>query len=240
MRFRKSCRYILFSQSRSGTQLMRWLMDCHPDIRAEGEILHHGLRYTHSRLIQEPARLLPELLMWGRGGLENQPVYGCTLMFYHPRFPGFTFRRLAALGYRFVHLFRDDPLAIAWSYLIAEKSGTWHAKKEAPPVDYTVRIEPAELQAELEKRVLYRRQQLDLIAKIPHVTVSYNEDLRNQDGWQAALDRVFDYLDLPPAPVSAPLRKTDARAREEVIENHGELMDWLCQSPYSDLQSKTG
>jgi len=226
-------RFLILAQSRSGTQLLRALLDSHPAITCEGELLHHDLQYTNYRLRRELLRVYPDGFFQRRA--ECAPVYGFNLMFYHLRFPAATLRRLANRGWRVIHLMREDLLDIALSYLVAERTGVWHRKGEGEMPSFRLRIPVQDLEIELRKRKRWRSKELGLVSGLSHLPLRYERDLADSSRWQQTCDRVFQMLGLDTAPVHSSLLRTDPRALDQIIENHPELMDWVGRSKYRQL-----
>jgi len=170
-------KFLILAQSRSGTQLLRALLNSHPDIHCDGELLHRNLQYTGFRWLRELLRLYPEPLLHHWQNKASEPVFGFNMMFYHMIFPKPTLLRLVNSNWHVIHLMREDLLQIALSFLIASRSGEWHREAGDRCPQHTFTITPAELERELIKRSKWRSFEIELVKDIPHREVLYERDL---------------------------------------------------------------
>ena len=235
-----SRKFLILGQSRSGTQLLRTLLNSHADIHCDGELLHRDLQYIPYRWLRELLRIYPDPLLQYWQNKASAPVYGFNLMFYHMAFPKPTLQRLVRSDWHVIHLVRENLLDIGLSFLIADRSGEWHREAGDKYPNRTFTIAPADLERELIKRSKWRALELELTKGIPHRKVLYERDLLESARWQSTCDSIFHELQLDPSPVSTSLRKTDRRSPEEIIENFAELKEWLQNSRFSQHTGITG
>ena len=219
--------------------MLRSLLNSHPEIHCDGELLHKNLEYTRFRWLRELLRVYPEPLLQHQLDKTAAPVFGFNMMFYHMIFPRLTLLRLVNARWRVIHLMRNDLLQIALSFLSANRSGQWHRQAGDRCPEHRVTITPAELERELIKRSKWRAFEIALVKNIPHRKVIYERDLRDNGRWQSTCNSIFRELQVDSSPVNSSFLESDPRGPEEMIANFVELSIWLRSSPYRALLNES-
>jgi LPS sulfotransferase NodH len=228
-----SCRdrFVLFARGRSGTTLLLSMLNAHPAVEADGEILRR--------------RALRPLGLVARCEAQTQaPVYGFKLLSYQLRslqthLPD---RRafLAALverGYRVLYLRRENLLRHALSGLYAEHRRRWHQTETDAADRPAIQVRRDDLFRWLDGSAQLRRFEREVLDGLPHLSLTYEEHLEDPARHADTLRRVTDRLDLDPIAPDTSLRKTTPRRLSDLATNADDVRRWVAASPYARFLS---
>src|SRR5262249_14814061 len=124
--------------------------------------------------------------------------------------------RLHAKGYKIVVLERRDVLQQAISMLRAEKTRHHHHEHDDAVFEAAI-VEPVRVLVAVflaEESNSYIRK---VAADLPHLRLVYEDDLRNADRHQFAVDRVCAFMDLPSAPAKTDLVKVTPERTQDLV-----------------------
>jgi LPS sulfotransferase NodH len=221
-------RFLILTSGRSGSDLLVSLLDSHPQLMCDGEVLM-------SR------RAFPEQLVRSRealAGLRRARAYGFKLtrdniLAQGLEEPATFVRALHERGYRMVLLERRDLLQHAISYARAEQVGYVHHRRADGTGFSATALDPMAVMAfmyVLEDVAIFCRQAL---TGIPHVRLVYEDDLGTPERQQAAADRICEAIELPAAPVHSELVRVTPAAPQEQLSNYEELAELLAITRYA-------
>lgn len=206
-------RFVIASGPRTGSELLRELLDSLVDVQCEGELLQQAKRW-------------PLAYLNGRASLGGfgRRAWGCKVLDSHlhlglaaSRPPGDrVLAELVAQGWTILHLQRRDQLAQALSYLHAMQ-GQWHFREPAGFERFEA--DPAAVIALLHVLDGSARWLDERLAEVPHTTISYEDDLRPPDRRDATLGRLADLLDVPRTGVTTELRAVAPASPQDRITN---------------------
>lgn len=215
--------FVILCPPRTGSQLLVSLLDSHPAIRCEGEILHDGSN-------------VPLAYLTGRATLasrQGHDAWGCkvvtTTFFRHGRRLGEDILdRLRDRGFRFILLRRRNWLlqAISWAH---GAQTSWHFSGGS---DTERRFTPA---PEEVVHMLWSVEREDRHAEIfaeryDHLSLWYEDDLGTTDQQQRTVDRLAASLGLEPAPVAAGLTRGLGPRLEDRVGNLDEIAALVAQT----------
>jgi LPS sulfotransferase NodH len=195
-----SHRFVIVTTPRTGSQLLAELLNSHPDIRCDGEILERPPRapglYMRSRAVQ--------------AGVGSD-AYGFKLMahqvLFHPgsyaSLEGFL-KELRGDGFKLIVLRRQGQLDQALSFLAATQIGYHPRQPDGVRID-RLAVDGATL---LYVLVMLEQQVAALeeaVSGLPHVALTYEHDLRDPAGQQDTVDRLCDRIGVRHAPVMCDL-----------------------------------
>lgn len=220
--------FLILCRARSGSTLLTQLLNAHPDITCDREVLARRVLFPHTYL----RRLAHK---------SRTPFYGAKLLSYQMvqvqkfQHPAQFLRRLHDDGVRFVHVQRDS-FAQTLSLITAQSSRIFHHSEKAgvgkaewrrgdkasrgpitvDPDDFVKRLSWSRLLLEYENHCL---------ADLPCLRLNYDADLLDQTRQQAAADQVLDWIGASRAPVSGALRKLLPSDPRAAIDNYDAVAD---------------
>lgn len=214
---RPETRFVLFAQGRTGSSLLRSLLNAHPEIHCADEVL--GPR----------AVLFPVAHVERLARLTEAPVWGFKVKVYQlTRHQGLAdphafLAALAERGHRIIHLRRRNLLRQAVSNAVAVGSGRYlHAEGDEPGV-VTVNLDPAETIEVMRRRLAHAAAEDAALAGLEHLDVVYEDDLLDPARHQATADRVVGYLGREPQPVATRMRRSGSPHLSDQVENWDEV-----------------
>lgn len=228
MTFRgKKTKFVIFGLGRSGSTLLKQLIDSHPDIKCEGELFNPGDHIVESRILRKFMHWFPVPVFSLRTFLFTGPLYGFTLLNYQFARPEKLLKKLQQKGWKIIRIYRKDSLNQSFSNIVAQKTALWHRSKEAETETPKLRIEPDELLFRLNMIVKNKEKETKMFEHIEHLKISYEEDLENKTLWPGTMKRVFEFLETYPVEGKTTLRKTYSKPYAEIVENYDELIKFV-------------
>ena len=207
----------ILTTGRTGSDLLVDLMDSHPRMRCEKEILGEPHR--------DARRFIRGRVLVAR--LRGEAVYGFKINSLNLRvasrrwnLPSFI-KALGADGFRFVRLKRDNLLRQGISAMRAGETREYHVT--APIGTGPMQLDPLNVIYLIRNFEVYEDLIDANVQGFPTLLLTYEEDLEDGPAQQDALNRVFSFVGLEPAPVSSPLVKTTPRGLADAVANHEEL-----------------
>lgn len=201
-------RFVIFTGGRTGSTLLSTLLDSHPDIHCEGEILKgrvmHPLSYIKNKSELSPSSVYGfKLLSYQLRDVQNSITDKKAFL-----------QHLAEEGFEIIYLEREDKKRQAISLAYAMYTDYWHdtgnSRRKKPvvliPEEMLTRLE-AEIQklAEFEKEVL---------SGIKHLHITYESDLDEEHQREQTLKKIFKMLGVPYHLAHSPNRR--------VLTHHGQ------------------
>ena len=217
-------RFVILTSGRSGSELLANVLDSHPAVVSEGEILQRRKRYPSAYLRGHSLRMM----LRARRGSSMPRVHGWKLITNHVRWypdvfpdPKAFIADLAA-NCEIIHLRRRNLLGQALSLLSAEVTQFHVRAGDARPAFEPIAFEPERLLAQLYQYDEDDRWLTKILGDIPHIDLTYEDDLVDESAQQATAAMLFRSLGIPPVDVEAGLFKVappDARARIANLED---------------------
>lgn len=213
-----SNRFVILTVGRTGSELLRQLLDSHPDIVCDGEILAGSPSFPRLQTMASGARAR-------LGGAE---VYGWKLLVGQLRdvkgihHPERYITRLSEAGVRVILLERKDHLQQAISWHCAH-STEFHHHRGRDATFVPQEIDPEMLlwaTASNEEATEWLRR---AVAPVPHLSIAYEDGLLDAADQQSTLDRVCRFLGVGVAPMSCDLVKISPRRSCDRVSNWDEV-----------------
>lgn len=208
-------KFLIVGRARSGTTLLRTLLDAHPDVTCQSEVLR--------RRVLDPAGHLERLAAKSSGR-----AWGAKLLSYQMvqvqrfRDPARFLAGLDQRGYLLIHLVRgtfDQTLSLA----IAQKSKQFHNRTGDKLFTRKAVLDPADFVRRLQWNDLLLRYEEYCLADLPHLEVSYERDLLDPDHQAETAARLFAEIGVTPLPVASTLRKMLPTKPSDILENYAEI-----------------
>lgn len=208
-------KFLMVGRPRSGTSLLRELLNQVAGLHCDGEVLHHAVR--------APKRFLNQL-----AGIKSAQVFGSKILSYQMfevqmiAEPARFLEELVQDGYRLVHV-RRDTFDQVLSLSTAQAGHGYHIRKSDTEKTDARRV--VELDSDLfEQRLRHHTAMLAyedlLFSRLPHLRIQYEDDLKHPQAHQPTVDRICAALGHPTGPVEASLSRTSERTE---IANIDEL-----------------
>jgi len=224
-------RFILVTNGRTGSELLVTLLNSHPDIVCEGEIL--------ARRVDAPLRYIAGRAAQAR--LHGASAYGFKVIGPHVRYiqplrrPDNFYAEMQAEGVHLIRLRRRDILAHAISSTRAQSSGHWHHYTRADGTDFVApTLDPVQVLAvmlvseEAEHHLDGRLAGLDV-----HEFV-YEDDLLGPLEQRRTVDAICADLGLPSAPVASDIIKVTPAHPSLGVANYDEICQLLAATRFRD------
>ncbi|MEJ5201243.1 MAG: hypothetical protein WHV66_03320 [Anaerolineales bacterium] len=221
-------KFIIFTFGRSGSNLLVSLLNAHPLIQCDNELLWKRV-------------LFPWRYIQCREKLSMKDVYGFKLLSSHFELqkindPQEFVNRLSFAGYQIISLKRRNSVRQAISHLYASYRGKFHHFVEQGEQNFvTMRLDPAKLGQELEWVDRLHALEDRVLQNLPYLRLYYEDDLCDASHQQLAVDRISAYLGIPSASIGTNLQKTTPDDLASIIENYDEIKSFIQGTKYAEF-----
>lgn len=230
--------FVIFGTGRSGSQLLVSLLNSHPAICCELEILRPGqwrrplrpLVYLWQR-IPYPYFLYRSRLMRKR---MQKECYGFKLFPKQVASPVEVMQYMYAQGWKIIHLQRRSLFQQALSATVAGLTRRWHGRVGLTVSPPEISIEPQVFYTVLVDTHEQRAQCAQALVGITHIDVIYEDDLDDTTQWTATIDRICSYIGVPQLPVRTRLTKPWSQPYSEIVLNYDELVQVFKQGEFTE------
>ncbi len=194
-------KFVIFTGGRTGSSLLRSLLNSHPEIHCEGEILKGRmwapLQFIKKRSLQSRAR-----------------VYGFKLLSYQLRDVQSSIKNkreflkaLADDGYKIIYLERKDKHRQSLSVAHAMHTDYWHdtgGNNQKKPEAVLPSDLIAALKKEIERLTAFEK---DLLEGLDYLPIQYERDLSDEGRREQAMASIFKLLQVPYEKTHSPYQK---------------------------------
>lgn len=215
--------FVIFGQGRTGSSLLRSLLNSHPAVRCEGEILADA--------VDHPVAFVDNL-----AARSPKPVFGFKVKIYQltgaqQTDPAEFLRHLRSRSYQIIYIRRNNLLRHAISNEFAEARSSYHDRSDGPRPSLT--IDPQKLIGVMERRQAHLDDEAAILADLTHIRVDYESDLLDPRRHQPTADRVFAALGLESVPVGTDLARSVSGSLADRIANYDDLLVALRETEFS-------
>jgi len=225
--------FVIFGQGRTGSNLLVSLLQSHPQVQCDYEILggdfiwHLGPFRVRS-LAHRLARRYPvPYLMWV-SSRSTKAAYGFKLLFGHVESPQHTISHLNRQNWQIIHIQRRCLFDAAISRSVAFV--THHFGEYAPSTHMDglcIEIPPSKLIRQVQHCIKIRRGELLALTGIPHISVTYEVDLCSEIDRNRICSVIFNALHVEPYQVSTARERSWNRPYRELVTNYAELHELM-------------
>lgn len=219
-------RFILLAHGRSGSGLMRTLLNSHPDIYCDREILHNPVlfpaHYAHACSLTSPRPVYGFKCLYS----QLQGIQGIrdTRRFLQDR---------TREGWQLIYLHRRNALRQAVSLFLAQRTGRFAM---TPGTAFT-KPEPFSLTKETLIAAIRDFERADreageCLRDLPFLDLTYEDDLLRPSVRQLTLRWVFRFLKLPEQEVWSERLKMTPYDLSEIVANYRDLEQELRTEGY--------
>jgi len=232
-------RFFIFGQSRSGTGLLVDLLNSHPDIFCERELLNRSGIKKRDNFRKLLIKRYPYLYINHQVNKQKEKVFGFKLLVHQFLDNAKVKTRLFNEEWKIIHIQRRNVLAQTLSGIIAQKTGEYHRyHHDELPDNKTYIIDPKNVVNKLNRRIRFFKNEMELLNGIDHLDLTYENDLANSSKWKECTEKIFRFLDILPVEVTATTLRTDHRTNRERILNYAEIITYLKKNGFNDLIEK--
>jgi LPS sulfotransferase NodH len=224
-------RFVIIAVPRSGSTLLTSLLDAHPDVRCDVEILRlRKPRVNARRFVQGRAvgvRLRKGVHAYGFKAVVEQ------LSALPAAQRNSLVRDLQRRGFHIVVLRRRDLLARAVSAAEGRQSGKWHFRVGTNVPRGATTVDPDHVLEFLERGDRDLEFLDAAVDGVPHVALTYEDDLESSDAQEATLRRLCAEFGLPAASAKPNYVRGGASSLRDRIANYDDVMDAVRQSRFA-------
>ncbi len=224
-------KFVIFAQGRTGSTLLVDLLNNHPDIKCEGELLN--VRWSGKRIF-------PTFYVKNKAKTSKEKFYGFKVKLYQLYDNGNKLHQnvdpkeflinLYKSGWKIIYLERNNIFRQALSNFIAESKGKYHHRNKNELATPKIKINPGKLLKSIRAREKYLCDEKEILKTIPHLKISYETDLLKN--YEKAVDKVFEFLGASPCIVKTSLLRTSKDELQDYILNYKEIKDYLSKTKY--------
>ncbi|MBS1517264.1 MAG: hypothetical protein JSS91_04180 [Bacteroidetes bacterium] len=226
-------KFLIYTRGRTGSTLLTELLNCHPDIFCDREIFN--FLYSGSRI------RFPELYIDScskRASYNRKKVYGFKVKIaqlrYEHKYENYQdiLDSLHEKGWKFIYLRRKNYLRHKLSNIISYQTNIFHLKYGDRDFDQKIKVDCEKLFEGIKYGEEVEKTEQENLKNIPHLTVTYEDDLLEREKFQNTADRAFSFLGLDSHPVKSDLKRIVKLDLKEVILNYSEVEDFLIKKNY--------
>jgi LPS sulfotransferase NodH len=224
-------KFIIFSKGRTGSNLLRTLLNSHPEIVCEGDIfLRLYVRilslklYIKGRIAKNPTNVYGFQLKLTQ--LERQKIDAKQFLSY-----------LHENGWKIIYLSRKNLFRRIISAKVANSRHQWLYHDSKSGSDYStsfkIHLDGEKLLTSLEKAEISELKDKALLEQLPYLEIFYEDDLLKAEQHQKTADKIFDFLGVQSASIETNMVRTPYQNLAEVIENYDEIAALLSKTKYA-------
>jgi len=219
-------KFLIYGIPRSGSTLLVNLLDSHPLIHCDGELLIRKLFFS-------------KLYIQCRSKLSRAPVYGFKLLIDHFETqkidnPGYYLAELYENGYKIINLKRQNLFRAALSSLYGYHRGRFHHTKTEGNLEHNqMYVSPEKLLEKIHRFEHLLASHEQVLGQLPNLELFYERDLLDENQHQTTIDQICDYLNIPHAKANTNLIKVTTGDLSSFVINADELEAFLRTTKYA-------
>lgn len=218
-------KFILISAGRCGSEVLRGMINLHPDIYCDKEIYLKRKAYA------------PKKFLENRSKIYGKKIYGhkSKIAQLDEQYEDKEKVKEVFLSddYQIIYLRRKNFFRQALSGIISNQRKKKHDTKAAPLKGYKFKIGPKHLMKKIRWIEKCERREKEILDGLQYLTIYYEDDLLPQENHQHTLDKVFQYLGVDSVNVHAKFKKTLPKKISDFIDNHAEITHKLKNTKYA-------
>lgn len=221
-------RFVIFGNGRSGSTLLVNLLNSSDKVYCDGEILNRA------------SVIFPNLFIKVQASLCLKSVYGFKLLDYQLKQlqkikdPDKFIVNLHKEGWKFVYLTRRNKLNYALSILNAlNRQGFHHRDNDGELTREKLKVDIDKVLYWIREGEAHTQHWDDVLRRIPHIKLTYEDNLRDSRFHQDTANQVFDFLGLTRCDVESNLVKLMPSDPLQMIDNRQDLVRVLEMTEYA-------
>lgn len=236
--------FVVVSRPRTGTNLLRSLLNGHGQVLAFGEVFrspefigwampgYPRIGPLRRRLEQDPVRFLDEVV-YGPHPRRFQAV-GFKLFYGHARRPGWSPVWEHLQGRRevvVIHMRRHNVLKSLLSFELAARTGVWQSRSGWTRDPGPLTLNDDHCRQVFERTRQWARECDERFAGHVRIDLYYEDLVRDRAG---EMGRVYDALGVEPRDVAPATRRQGTRPLSESIANYADLKARFAGTPWAE------
>ena len=215
-------KYIVLTSGRTGSNLLRSLLNSHPEMVCDAELFLGNERFEATQdpfLHVEKNKLLN----------DTKTAYGYMLSLYQinqMKTVGGASRFLLQMqkdGWKIIYLYRSNIPMQALSFLKARKTKIYHLLIIHELPKGKINLSLSEVFKTIYALKYYRRREERLLQNIPHISIDYMRDLADTAMHQNTVNTICRYLNIDFAAISTDsIRVSNSQVNEDFM--HGDRL----------------
>lgn len=232
--------FVIFGQGRTGSTLLTSLIDSHPGILCEGEIINNRQRYWYGKIFFLNAFVL------GRRLRHRHMCYGFKFKNHHfATYPNHSSNAFLTLlqkkGWKVIYLKRNNFFYHALSQLVAEHNGRQyhHKKHQGKLLREKVHVDIEKLRFKMDQSLDNQIKATEQFLKgIDCFEIIYEDNLEISANQQDSMNELFEYIGISSHQVSTDHVKINQRPLEDIISNVEEVKEYILSSQYAQYLNR--
>jgi LPS sulfotransferase NodH len=220
-----SSRFVIFAQGRTGSWVLYDLLNAHPQVHCDKEILAQRVWY-------------PMRYVEGRAASVSAETYGFHVQVRQLRdiqqvSPGEFLRDLHQQNWHIIYLRRLNMLRQSISSLIALSRRKWYDTAPDPLRGQKFEIDCDQLVERLRRREIDLDGERQSLEGLPYMELVYEDDFLDAAHHQATADRVFAYLSLPSVSVETRFVRLGFDNMADYVSNYAEIVSRISHTQFA-------
>ncbi len=221
-------KFMIFGQGRTGSELLCNLLDVHPKVQCDTEILFHHVFF-------------PQQYIESKAALTSKKAYGFKAKIYQiqdiqKQDANNFLSEIVKRDWKIIYIQRRNLLRHSLSRLVAKQRNKFHHKNSDGELKLQkVPIDSDLLLQEMEARKKYLDMEEKILENIDCLKIVYEDCLLHKENHQDTADRIFNFLGLESFPVKTNFQKLTSKRLSDFIENFEEVERALARSKYSQF-----
>ncbi len=228
-------RFVIYSQPRTGSTWLVDLLDNHPEIACDGELLSAGWKHLRRVWSRRLLRSYPIPYVQLRAAMCKAPAYGFKVLHYQTYKQKGLLTSFRRRGWQIIHLRRAHLWNQAVSDQLAIQTKRYHRAHNDPVHTDQIRIEPAAILHKIDSLKRQSHDETRALEGIPHLRIEYERDLVDDSVRDLTLSRIHVMLGVSAMPGSSVFLPTYDRPMHQVVANYEEIVDCVRHSCHADV-----
>ena len=216
-------KFLIFCRGRSGSTLLYHLLNQHPQINCQGELLHSYSYTPKLRIKYYESRNRDycfgfKLLTYQCTDVFKLKDVGAFLNYFHQN------------GYRIIYLERTNLVKQAISNISAFQNRQFQSTAKVDQIT----IAPEKLKMWLDILQNRKKIETEALKNLPFLHLNFENQLHRAQAHQDTINQICEYLELPHSPIQSPNTKIIKAPLPEYLNNYEALRAMLKGSPYEE------
>jgi LPS sulfotransferase NodH len=224
--------FLIFTAGRNGSELLSALLDSHPSIVCDGELLSRR-RLNVDRLI---AGRMARTKSLGKSAFGFKVKPKDLHEIQRVGDPVEWVQSLADQGWLFIRLRRRDQMQQAISAFRGSKT-QWHFRAGSVPAFEPMHIDPYILIGTMCTVAYYEVQIDELLKGHEHLTFTYEDDLREPADQATTVGTICRQLGVPDGPTFSDFVRVQPRETRLMVTNYDEIADVIRRNEFAQFLS---